>query len=881
MRFLEQRSNQTLAGSFLESSRVLHEQICATIAFDLIDSRGQLAENRLDEWIAFFASFQSIVGPGYRFDSPRLDQVRFALMQLKELNLKTCIQRFNVPKNGTLGMHLLRKVPSLVSKQTLVDSDVRRSVLAAFLSEMRQTIGSCFATAAGQYIREKEPKQFFKDLESILYLGGLQRVFEGKELKVPALLNIGEGELHTKVLRSKEKRMLTFLIYDTLAHVLEEKAVSVAQVWHFVKRGTSEEISLHDELARFFQEHFAIPAPIWKERFAPEGAAFDSHWLKLQEFWQAAKVHAAGYEQNPLLKAWEYALASFSDVKLEFAYWNSFLALGLDPKEPKGLSAYLHEELQSRVDELSEQVEEIQKDLQTTGGYIQSLQLRARSASSENDLARMQSSARGQESRYQRLRAEMRAMQQRIHILAQALPPIIQSLADKFQDYFQEVYDPSLAQSERGRLRDDRIAGFCLAVKRGLTDPSLWTLIKTQEAYSAHLSQFFQSYFADMSHLDALEEIHSKDLSFISTALYRFISQTDFIEHAMQRCKKRKFKGFDAAYYTPWSYLAGGSLTQVLEVYYGKKGAFEEVEKVASSNEELLAFYIESAFELDFIDQEISKKSPFVGGRFLMSAPEHSCLFQPGSKSFLAGWSKEQFPFTWVRDCVMAPSVAALKGYTFSPFAAAGFLDRLKGELPLNFRELTEDLDFSNLGLEEAAKRFLKRAPAPLRSYALSLFDACAYSFLPILQGQYAYEAIQELLFSLLPEQRRACEEALRQSNLRHQIPKHALFDKAELFEFVKALYIRASQSVASPFVIEERLEKLANELGYTMSRSLRFADSNWTKDYLSFVVNPRSLVLEVWRTDFSASLGAPMEAWNAETATGKARWSLFKKRLS
>jgi len=878
MRFFEQQPSRPLNNSFFESSRVLHEQLCWTVACDLINSKGQFSEDNLKEWIDFFASFQTVVSPGYRFIEPRIEQVRFALKQIEKLNLANCLQRFHAPKSGTLGWHLLRKFPYLSFKKILLDSDVKRGALAAFLTEIRQTIGSCFATAAGQYIREKDPMQFFKDLESILYLGGLKRVFEGQELNAPALLNIGEGELHTEVLRLETRRTLALIIFDALSQILNDKKITLLSIWHFVKKG-SQTTTLHEELAQFFQEHFAIPAPIWKEHFAPVNPPYDSYWLKVQESWQAAKAYVSGYMQNPLLKAWEYALASFSDVKLEFTHWNSFLALGLDSREPKGLSVFLHKALQKRVDELTEQVEEIQKDIQTTGGYIQSLQMRARSATSESDLARMQSSVRGQESRYYRLRAELRDLQMRIQNLAKVLPVLIQSLSKKFQSYFQEVYDPSLAQSEQGRLRDDRIAGFCLAQKRGLTDPSLWTLIKTQEAYEVSLSQFFQSYFAEMSHLPELEQVHSKDLSFISNAIHQFVSQPDFIQDAIHRCKRKKERNFDDSLFTPWSYLSGGSLNQVLEVYYSKEEAFEEMEKMPRSNEELMAFFIESAFELDFKDQEASRQFPLVGGRFLMSAPEHSCLFQPGSKGFLASWSKEQFPFTWIRDCVIAPSVASLSSYTFNTFAAAGFLDRFLSYLPQNLKDLLVDLDFSNQNLRKAADQITKRLPEPLKTHVVAIFDACAYTFLPIQQGQFALDSILELLIAILPEQRSICEEGFRQARLEKHIPKHALIDKVEMFSYVKALYIKVTKTVTSGFSIEERLEEVANERGYSLCRSLRFADSNWTKDYLSFVVNPRTLSLEVWRTDFSSSIGAPMETWNLQLENSSARWSILKKR--
>jgi hypothetical protein len=52
---------------------------------------------------------------------------------------------------------------------------VRRAVLQAHLTPLRQTIGSCFATAPAIMIQREQPHQFLRDMDSLLSAGELLR----------------------------------------------------------------------------------------------------------------------------------------------------------------------------------------------------------------------------------------------------------------------------------------------------------------------------------------------------------------------------------------------------------------------------------------------------------------------------------------------------------------------------------------------------------------------------------------------------------------------------------------------------------------------------------------------------------------------------------
>lgn len=59
--------------------------------------------------------------------------------------------------------------------------DVRLAVLTSLLTPLRQSIGSCFATAPAILIQQEQPENFLSDLMQLMTRGKLSRVFEGVE----------------------------------------------------------------------------------------------------------------------------------------------------------------------------------------------------------------------------------------------------------------------------------------------------------------------------------------------------------------------------------------------------------------------------------------------------------------------------------------------------------------------------------------------------------------------------------------------------------------------------------------------------------------------------------------------------------------------------
>ena len=67
--------------------------------------------------------------------------------------------------------------------------------LIAWLTYLRQNVGSCFATAPAIVVSEEQPELFFKDLSELFGTGRLKRTFGGVEYSVPFSASWGAGDL--------------------------------------------------------------------------------------------------------------------------------------------------------------------------------------------------------------------------------------------------------------------------------------------------------------------------------------------------------------------------------------------------------------------------------------------------------------------------------------------------------------------------------------------------------------------------------------------------------------------------------------------------------------------------------------------------------------
>jgi hypothetical protein len=158
---------------------------------------------------------------------------------------------------------------------------------------------------------------------------------------------------------------------------------------------------------------------------------------------------------------------------------------------------------------------------------------------------------------------------------------LIQQYDLKLQDYFQEIFDPSIFISEEA-IFDDSPAGFRLVYKHGRTDPSLWTLIQNGEQYIDWLRDFFILIEPDLSASVDFPGL----VSDLTTELVQFIQEPEFLKAAIARSNQNPLH--QSIHKTPWDYASGGTMQTLLQGYYQRERPFTELNVAPKSEEELI-----------------------------------------------------------------------------------------------------------------------------------------------------------------------------------------------------------------------------------------------------------------------------------------------------
>lgn len=125
------------------------------------------------------------------FDIERLEFFSLLENRLQLLRnsskLRQKLHHLAVPESDTVGAACIRASWQLSPEVPLTCKDARKTLLATFLSHLRQQKGEedCFAVALMIAVMEESPQQVMEDLSSLLTHGALTRVIEGKIVAFP------------------------------------------------------------------------------------------------------------------------------------------------------------------------------------------------------------------------------------------------------------------------------------------------------------------------------------------------------------------------------------------------------------------------------------------------------------------------------------------------------------------------------------------------------------------------------------------------------------------------------------------------------------------------------------------------------------------------
>ncbi len=714
------------------------------------------------------------------------------------------LQTLSLPVCHASAEKLIYDSLALPFSTPLTHAHLRKAVISAFLTPLRQTVGSCFATAPAILIHEEQPFLFLTDLKELLFTGKLKRVLHGEEYSVPLSGVWGRGDLRKRV---DEKIILS---PGMLAALEAAKLINSS-------------LPLNEKLEK--QKELLFPFLKKQKRDMNLEELLDK--VVPPSLQNGAKTAFKAVVDHALLKAWEFTIASLAEAKSDFSKWNLFVSLGLNPEEKGGIGEILYSEVEEALKEANEKIENFQNELTHAYDATRLSETLIKQAESEREARRLQADYQGKAYHFH-ICLELR---DKWILVGKKLSSLFSFISERyyalFPLYFQEIYDPEIAEFMSKEEYADSPAGFRLVFKQGRSNASLWKPIYNAEEFIQALIDFFTLVEHEIKHGLSTEE-EQGCFSQASLRLIHHIRSPDFLQSAYERNAPRHAK--------PWSYISGGTLPTLLQLYFSKETPLTEERRDVESELDLLTFIIDTLKELPPKISNAFLQNPQAS--LLMHSPTHAFLLKPGLPFFEKAWEDRGLTYTWIRDEFLVP-MQQFFNITLSRHELTFLRERFK--LPLKIKG-------------EASLKELYEHLEPLK------LDSFFYESFPLIPQERCQAVLHELLasFNLHPELAPSSESYVTAFEIR-QI----------------AHYFLLQQGLLSAKTKEEVLEK-ARQMGIA-PRPCLFADTNWVNSYFAFIVHPATQKLELWRTDPLGERGEPMREWTPWlNKSKKSTWVIF-----
>lgn len=898
----------------------------------LIDEKGELRLDLLPDLIHHLKANLYSLGPQRQNDGKRQEHILKVLdLILNQKDLVRALKKVSTPISNKNSEDLIRQTLQLPQKTVLTDAHIRRAVLSAWLCYLRQNVGSCFATAPAEIIHDEQPELFLQDLLDLITTGTLKRTFSGIENAVPFSVSWGSGDLKKPLVISiSDKEISPEIWYSPgLLAAFEEVEIlnkedplkdKIQQIEKWIKSLvlksssqsycilTAEEIIRNvlmqllgiteKQIAEYenrprpmLQSQLIMQVPIIKRN---NGSVADrcAHFLQIYE---VAKNTFKSLADNALLKAWEFTLASFSDIKYEFARWNFYSSLGMQTNEPGGIGQCIHGIIQHKLDQANRKVQEIQYEYETVFTQVKTLESRMRSASTEKELQWLKVDYQSRRNEFYFLEEQRAAAQDQASSLVNLYDTLYKLYVDLFKDYFQEVYDADMHEVSTGPF-DDSPAGFRLLYKHGRSNTSQWTRIQNHNEFIESLAAFFVATEPQLAH--ALEGQNvEKDLGEVVTGIIHHVKTKEFLESAFHRMAaahqapliKNPLDHMDKIEKKPWVYTSGGTMNTLLSGYYRIEDKPKDVDKWVESEMELLVFLADA---IKHIPNKLLE--PFLNGTrksLLMQSPTHAFLLQPMTPLFKDAWTTEEFTYTYVRDRFVHQQQMFIQNLLLNNDMIDYLLAQLMSKIPVNFQHRFKNVARQIIG--PLNPMFFRDALVELFEHDRGLrygsravlsneeIDSLLYSHLPLCPIYELRERVKQI-YSLLPG-----FSASRLEKMMHifdQIPlrrgEYQFLGAQQLQDICKALLCLSESRTTSALDYHLLISNAAQKLEFAMPPPIIFADTNWVKNMFGFTVNPGTGKFELWRMDYIGSNGYPMAEWKQwlNGTRSDRRWVVYVK---
>jgi hypothetical protein len=892
------------------------------IAYLLIDDNSlSINDQKLNECIEFIENNTSILGPFNDADYPFIRHTLNALNILKNNNeVRKIIKSFGKPLKNTLGDYLIKETMGLIDGAKITDSDAKRAMVTALISYFRQNVGSCFATAPALIIQQEQPERFLLDLKDLLELAMLKRTFAGSVFAVPISPTFGSASLKRPFLWTQRINSVTesigflkalekaLIIDPSLDYELQKnEAQKVLEKTFFNFRPiviTLETIIkkillTHLQLTEDDLEHFKeMPSDIAIEKIAYDAGAKESkktskaELIKLfNERFKRAVNYFVSMTENPLLKTWEFTLASFAESKPNFLSWNLYSSLGLKSDEAGGIGPVIIQFLNNKLEEFKRIVEELNSNYEAVFLEVKALESQSRLIDSE-------SKANYIKMQYTSKRLEMDALLDKRELIidkANKMSGLFVRLVDlfieKFPDYFQEIYDANMQISLEENL-DDSPAGFRLLFKHGRSNPLLWQLIYTPDEFIDCLVRFFVLIENDITQLEDIKPFQN-EISSLFDEIIRHLRSKEFIVSAFDRVAivggikpiKEPLDNLDKISKKPWVYTSGGSMASLVSCLYGRQDLPYESSRWVESEMELLVFFSDVLKEMPSKFTDGFLKNP--SKSMLAFSPTHAYVFKPGLKPFFESWTNPQYTYTWIRDNFISAQRNFLHNIYLNKAMIGKLLNDLFIDLPIDMHTSIDEIKAiipHDIAVNELRDELIKASYKVFEKKSIyrsicnaEQIDSLLYESIPYISNDQLLISISSLLDEILGQKIQLPIEL--QKYLESSSLNYSYISSKDLFSITSACLIMLKDKIFFKDDIQGRIIEAMKNQGLSMPMPMLVGDANWFNSYLGFTINPSTIELELWCFDFRGKTGQPIKAWKKWlNGTDKKKWGLFNK---
>lgn len=875
------------------------------IAILLIDEKGNLDLKKIEIAIEALKRHLYFLGTLRIEDALRQKHMLTALEYLlKCQTTQKLIKQFSRPESHPGAEKVIRETLDIPSNTVLTDALVRQAALSAWLTYLRQSVGSCFATAPAILIQTEQADQFLMDLKEMLDTGRLKRVANGVEIHAPISTSWGVGDLRKPILVESENEnsfrdigyqpgILAGLVEAGIIegkNPLKEKIIQSRDlVRKALKRTEKSGLYFVTTAENIFKsillEHFEINEQILRDYLSrPREMVFGGLMLQMPhasrgqrgtgelcaqflEAFEEAKSAFKRLAENALLKTWEFTVASFSETKSDFTKWNMYVSLGMDAKEQNGIGYSLYEAIKDRLDRANQKVQEYQQEYEALYSQLIFAEGRVKSATTEKEIRWLKAEYQSRYNEFQTFEIIRNREHARAQRLSNLYNDLIRHYMNLFPRYFQEVYDAEVHEVLHG-IWDDRPAGFRLLFKHGRMNTAQWSRIDTPQQYSDALASFFSMTESEISHSDDFEGLE-QDISDMVTRVINHVKTKDFLESAIWRMAarynepllKNPLEHLDSISKKPWAYTSGGNIYSLITGYFNLKESPTQVERFVENEMELLVFIIDS---LKLLSHKVT--DPYLTSadkKMLMFSPTHAFNLKPGLSEFKSTWENQSFTFTWVRDELVYPMQSYWESYVFTRERYEVIIQAIVPKIPLNFQPRFKELfnefpgemspsDMAGLIYDKASfDRGLMAQGRPLLEK--HVIDEIFFNNLPIMRGEDIKDRAEEVLKSL-PE--------FKESWLINLDSLSGELTARDIIDYFAAVVLKETNQTSFSDDYMNLIVKAARLQKILPPAPIIFADTNWTNYYFSFLVSPATGLLELWRTDRLGLKGAPMSEW-------------------